>query len=67
VVELGTEVAVRYGEVLSQLRRKGTPIPTNDIWIAAVTLERGAHLLSFDDDFERVPGLSWTRFRPEAR
>ena len=57
------EVALRYGEVFSQLKRSGTPIPTNDIWIAAVTLESGAHLLSFDDDFRHVSGLSWTRFR----
>ena len=58
------EVAARYGEVFSQLKRAGTPIPTNDVWIAAVTLETGAHLLSFDGDFSHVAGLSWTRFKP---
>ena len=57
------DVALRYGEVFSQLKKGGTPIPTNDVWIAAVTLEAGAHLLSFDDDFKHVAGLSWTRFR----
>jgi tRNA(fMet)-specific endonuclease VapC len=57
------EVSARYGEVFSQLKRARTPIPTNDIWIAAVTLETGGHLLSFDGDFSRVAGLSWTRFK----
>lgn len=57
------EVSARYGEVFSQLKRAGTPIPTNDVWIAAVTLECGGHLLSFDDDFSSVAGLSWTRFK----
>lgn len=53
-------VARRYGQVFAQLRRAGTPIPVNDIWIAACTLERGAHLLTFDHDFERVENLDCT-------
>ena len=61
---IDAEVSARYGEVFSQLKRAGTPIPTNDIWIAAVALESGAHLLSFDEDFKQVAGLSWTRFKP---
>ena len=60
---IDAEVSARYGEVFSQLKRAGTPIPTNDIWIAAVALDSGAHLLSFDDDFSQVAGLSWTRFK----
>lgn len=61
---IDAEVSARYGEVFFQLKRSGKPIPTNDIWIAAVALESGAHLLSFDDDFSQVAGLSWTRFKP---
>lgn len=66
VVDMGRDLAERYGEVFAQLKKNGTPIPTNDIWIAAVALETGAHLLSFDSDFARVPGLSWTHFAPAA-
>ena len=62
---VSSEVAVRYGEVFAQLKRAGTPIPTNGIWIAAVALETGGHLLSFDGDFGHIAGLSWTRFKPE--
>ena len=34
-----------------------TPVPVNDIWIAAATLDCGGTLLTFDRDFERVAGL----------
>jgi predicted nucleic acid-binding protein len=39
------------------------PIPTNDIWIAATTIQVGAQLLTFDTDFEHVDGLERTVFR----
>lgn len=54
------DVASRYGELFAELRRAGTPVPVNDIWIAATTVDAGAHLLTFDHDFERFPSLSVT-------
>jgi tRNA(fMet)-specific endonuclease VapC len=42
-----------------ELKRKGTPIPTNDIWIAAHAMETGADLISFDEHFRYVSGLAW--------
>lgn len=54
------DVARRYGEVFAQLRLAGTPIPVNDIWIAATTLDCGGHLLTFDGHFEAVPALTVT-------
>jgi len=56
-------VARRYGLTFAQLRRAGTPIPVNDIWIAATTLDCGGHLLTFDADFRRVEGLDCTVLR----
>lgn len=50
-------VAERYGSLVSQLSRAGTPIPTNDIWIAAAAMECGARLVSYDAHFTSVPGL----------
>ena len=41
------EVARRYGEIFARLRKAGTPIPVNDIWIAAATVDCGGHLLTF--------------------
>ena len=50
-------VARRYGLAFASLRRAGTPIPVNDIWIAATTLDCGGSLLTFDTDFDRVQDL----------
>lgn len=60
------DVARRYGEVFARLRKAGTPIPVNDVWIAAAVLDCGGHLLTFDDHFERIAGLPCTVLRPEG-
>jgi len=49
----------RYGRIAAALRRKGRPIPTNDIWIAAHAMESGSELLSFDRHFEEIEGIAW--------
>lgn len=51
--------ADRYSRIAAALRTKGRPIPTNDIWIAAHTMETGADLVSYDRHFEHVDGLAW--------
>ena len=50
-------VAERCGYLVRDLGQQGTPIPTNDLWIAASALETGARLVSYDAHFECVPGL----------
>src|SRR5260221_8903124 len=50
--------ADRFGRVAAALRKAGTPIPTNDIWIAAQAMEVGADLVTFDRHFESVAGLA---------
>jgi tRNA(fMet)-specific endonuclease VapC len=60
IVSTDRAVARRYGQVFAQLRRAGTPIPVNDIWIAAATLDRGGHLLTFDQHFRQIQGLDLT-------
>lgn len=47
-----------YASVFRQLRTQGTPIPTNDIWIAALVLQHGLHLHDRDRHFDRLPQLS---------
>jgi tRNA(fMet)-specific endonuclease VapC len=54
------DTARRYGELFAHLRRAGTPVPINDIWIAAICLDCGGHLLTFDRHFERFPSLPAT-------
>lgn len=53
--------ADRYGRIAAVLRRKGRPIPNNDIWIAAHAMESGSELLSFDQHFEEVDGIAWVQ------
>ncbi len=52
--------ARHYGEVFCRLKSAGTPLPVNDIWIAAATLDCGGHLLTLDRDFARIDNLSST-------
>ena len=51
------DMARRYARLINALRSAGTPIPTNDIWIAAAALELGARLLAYDSHFHHIPGL----------
>ncbi len=46
-----------YAWILNDLRAAGTPIPTNDIWIAAVAFQHGYKLYSRDHHFNFIPGL----------
>ena len=46
-----------FALIKTRLRAKGTPIPINDIWIAAHCLEHGALLVSEDAHFDHVEGL----------
>lgn len=55
--------ADRFGRVAASLRKAGTPIPTNDIWIAAHAFETGAELITLDRHFESVRGLPVTVLR----
>ncbi len=57
VVPTTAETAERYRAIVVTLRRQSTPIPTNDIWIAAVAMEAGVPVLTSDDDFNRVPQI----------
>ncbi len=60
VLPVTQRVAECYGEIFSRLRRGGTPVPVNDIWIAATAMAAGAHLLTFDSNFKRIKQLELT-------
>lgn len=47
-----------YANVFAQLRKQGTPIPTNDIWIAALVLQHDLLLLARDNHFDYLPQLA---------
>ena len=52
------ETPLVYGRIASELAQKGTPIPQNDIWIAAIALQTGLPLATEDNHFRMVSGLS---------
>lgn len=56
-VAVGDQTADSYALVYAALRRKGRPIPTNDLWIAASALEHGCALLTRDAHFGAIDGL----------
>jgi predicted nucleic acid-binding protein len=57
MVESTVATADLYALIYAALRRKGQPIPTNDLWIAASCLEHGAALLTHDAHFQAIDGL----------
>jgi tRNA(fMet)-specific endonuclease VapC len=60
-------VARHYGRLFADLRRAGTPIPINDIWIGATTVDCGGHLLTFDEHFDKMSSVDRTVFAPPNR
>jgi len=43
-----------YAEILFELKTAGTPIPTHDIWIAAIAIENGCTIITYDKHFLKI-------------
>lgn len=57
VYSIEEATAKYYASIYASLRKKGTPLPTNDMWIAATALEHGLMLCSYDKHFIHIEGL----------
>lgn len=57
ILGIDEETAERYAVILNSLWKAGTPIPTNDIWIAASAMQHGLHLLTTDAHYQKVPQI----------
>jgi tRNA(fMet)-specific endonuclease VapC len=57
VLPCDAETVVHYADIRFGLRKRGKPIPENDIWIAAIARQHGLTLLSRDAHFRRIDGL----------
>ena len=57
VLEVTAETAMEYALLRSELRHLGKPIPSNDVWIAALCRQHGLPLLSRDAHFDHVKRL----------
>ena len=58
------DTAERYALIHDYLRRRGTPVSPNDLWIAASAAQHGLKILTLDGDFDRVPHVVLERFEP---
>jgi tRNA(fMet)-specific endonuclease VapC len=52
------ETAEHYARLFVQLKRAGTPVPDNDLWIAALSVEHDLILITRDSHFEKIPQLA---------
>jgi tRNA(fMet)-specific endonuclease VapC len=62
IIQIGKITSDRYSRIASNLKRQGTPIPSNDIWIAAQAMEHGIELITSDRHFDNIAGLAHTIF-----
>jgi predicted nucleic acid-binding protein len=51
------QTAEHYAKISVELKRKGLPIPTNDMWIAASALRHDLALFTYDGHFQYISGL----------
>lgn len=65
IYPLTHDTANFYSQVYSSLKRKGQPIPTNDMWIAAQALENGCVICTHDKHFSVIDGLIAGNTLPE--
>jgi tRNA(fMet)-specific endonuclease VapC len=57
LINIDNETAKLYGEIVSKLYKKGKPIPTNDIWIAASAKQHGFTLITRDKHFKEIEDI----------
>jgi predicted nucleic acid-binding protein len=64
VVDIDEKIAREYGSLVAILKKLGTPISINDVWIAAITKQAGAILVTLDSDFAKIPGFDFILLKP---
>ncbi|HIJ96391.1 MAG TPA: type II toxin-antitoxin system VapC family toxin [Desulfuromonadales bacterium] len=57
VLNIDDSTAERYSIILDYLKKYGTPIPSNDVWIAACAMQNGLVLLTTDQHFSLLPQI----------
>jgi tRNA(fMet)-specific endonuclease VapC len=66
VPAIDEETAHRYGAIHDYLRRRGTPVSPNDLWIAASAAQYGLRVVTLDGDFDRIPQVLVTKLEHPA-
>jgi len=57
VLKVNKKTSFIYGKIKFALRKKGTPIPENDIWIASQSVETDSVLITYDKHFLQIKGI----------
>ena len=57
LAEAQIKTALIYGNIYSELKKGGTPVSSNDIWIAACAIETGSTIVTYDKHFLKIPGV----------
>ena len=66
VVVIDEDTAQRYAVIHDYLRRQGTPLAPNDLWIAASAAQHGLTVVTLDGDFNQIPQVLVRKFEPPA-
>jgi len=61
VMDVDSNTSKHYGEIMSQLHKKGKPIPTKDVWIAALSIQHKHMLITTDKHFNEIDGINVAR------
>jgi tRNA(fMet)-specific endonuclease VapC len=64
VMPISEDVAGLYADIVIDLKTAGTPVPANDIWIAAVAARHGATVLTYDVHFRSISRVGATILTP---
>ena len=57
IVDIDNETSERYAVIISYLRSKGTPVHTNDLWIAASAMQHGFKIITTDSHYLQIPQI----------
>lgn len=57
ILDVDERTTTSYAAVRMELNKAGTPIPSNDVWIAALCRQHSLPIVSRDRHFDAVPGL----------
>jgi tRNA(fMet)-specific endonuclease VapC len=66
VLDLDGGTAQRYAAIANALRAAGTPIPTNDLWIASTAMQHGLRILTTDEHYLAVSQVLVDHYFPSA-
>jgi tRNA(fMet)-specific endonuclease VapC len=66
VLNATSKTAEIFGQLKATLKKTGTPLPINDVWIAAHAMETGSSIVTYDNHFDKITGLRlWRRLTEE--